>query len=116
MNKKLFLGIVLFFLAGFIFGENRTGKVVHIETISSMGSAMEIVYLDSNDDKIIDAVFIFNFLDSDKIDFLLPAYIKVGSSVVFNFVREGFEHGIFYFDSNHLISIDGIAKNRIFIP
>jgi hypothetical protein len=117
MDKKLFLSIVLLFLAGFIFAENRTGKVVHIETFSTMTVPYKIVYLDSNDDKIKDAFLIISFFGENiTIDFVLPAYIKVGSSIVFNYDQRGVEHGLFYVDSGAIISIDGIARNRIFTP
>jgi len=122
MDKKLFFGIVLFFLAGFIFAENRTGKVVHTETASSMGVVIKWVYLDTNDDKIIDTIIYLegNFPDRDlKPSTLFIAYIKVGSSIVFNYDRGMVRHGIFYDDTGNgdsIVSIDGIAKNRIFTP
>ena len=117
MDKKLFFCIVFFFLAGFIFAENRTGKVVHIETISINYQTFKIVYLDSNDDKIIDAMFMFSvFSENLTFDSLLPAYIKIGSSIVFNYDQRGVVHGIYCFPSDFIISIDGIAKNRIFTP
>ena len=117
MDKKLFLSIVLFFLAGFIFAENRTGKVVHIETISINYQMYKIVYLDSNDDKIIDAMFMFSVINEKlSFDSVLSPYIKVGSSIVFNYDQRQVEHGIFGFTSTEIISIDGIARNRIFTP
>ena len=117
MDKKLFFSIVLLFLAGFIFAENRTGKVVHIETFSTMSVPYKIVYLDSNDDKIIDAILIFPLYgESIKIDYVLPAYIKIGSSIVFNYEQRMVVHGIYSFDSDAIISIDGITRNRIFTP
>jgi len=96
MKKKLLLSIIFFFLVNFIFAENRTGKVVHIETISINYQTFKIVYLDSNDDNIIDAMFMFSvFGENFSFDSLLPAYIKIGSNIVFNYDQKRL-HMVFF--------------------
>jgi len=41
---------------------------------------------------------------------------KLFLSIVFNYDQRGVDHGIFPFNSDSIISIDGIARNRIFTP
>jgi hypothetical protein len=121
MNKKLVFSMVLFFFAGLLFAENRTGKVVHIETASSMGAILKYIYLDSNDDKIIDAIIVLGNSANMGINssVVFAAYIKVGSNIVFNYNREMVRHGIFYVaeDNNEsIVSIGGIVKSKLFAP
>jgi hypothetical protein len=105
-----------------LFAENSTGKVAHIENASSLGYIVKYVYLDSNDDKIIDSIIYFASSGSGSIldlSTVFVAYIKVGSSIVFDYNRENVQHGIFYDGSGigeSIVSIDGITKSRLFIP
>ncbi|MDR0558214.1 MAG: hypothetical protein LBG43_10205 [Treponema sp.] len=58
LKKKIFI-VFFAFLVGNLYAENRTGRVVAVETASAMGGVIKYVYLASNNDNIIDAFFYF---------------------------------------------------------
>jgi hypothetical protein len=93
-----------------VFAENRTGKVVYIESVSAMGQVAKYVYIDSDNDKIVDAIL----LVGESPEFVLFYYIKNNSSIVYNFNMNDASKGVFIGGSDKIISIDGIEKTKFF--
>jgi hypothetical protein len=113
--KILFLLLVCM-VSGSLYAENRTGKVVHIESSSAMGGLFKYVYIDSNNDKIVDAILFIlgSSRDSDVEGAVLFYYIKNGSTIVYNFNLDDTVNGVFLGESDKIISIDGIEKTKFF--
>jgi hypothetical protein len=109
------LGLVFFcMISGSLYAENRTGKVVHIESASAMGKIAKYVYIDSNNDKIIDAILLVGGGLEDG-GIVLFYYINKGSTIVYNFnMNDASKGGVFLGSSDSIISIDGIEKTKFF--
>jgi hypothetical protein len=124
MFKKFTFVTVMFCLASFAFCENKTGVVINIKETDALGFIIKYIFIDSNNDKIIDSViYLLGGGDSreyfeDRIEALiLSEYIKIGSRIVFSFDNTKILKGIFVDyegQGESIISIDGVAKNRLF--
>jgi hypothetical protein len=53
-NTLCLFGFLL--LSVSLYAENRTGKVVAIENVSSLGLLIKYVYIDNNNDGVIDCI------------------------------------------------------------
>ncbi|MDR3276048.1 MAG: hypothetical protein LBT11_02365 [Treponema sp.] len=118
MFKKFTFVIVMFCLASFAFGENKTGIVIEkMDTALGVYQA-SYIFLDTNNDKISDACIWLRGSDNDEESFeqlVLLSYIKIGSTIIFNFDSSKINAGLFYdLGADCIISINGIAKNRLF--
>ena len=111
-SKRIVLVVLFGFLVGNIYAENRTGKVLAIESFSAGRDMGKCIYIDTNSDNIIDALVLLSF--SELEDIVVNYYINVGSVVVYNFTNERTETGIFGGDVNCIISVDGITKAKMF--
>ena len=114
LKKKIFM-IFLAFLAGSLYAENRTGRIVAVENVSAMGQLIKYVYVDSNGDNIIDAFFLIGGSFDDIKNLILSGYIKTGISIVYNFDSSKVREGIFIdVGIESIISVDGILITRMF--
>ncbi|GMO26722.1 MAG: hypothetical protein Ta2B_07040 [Termitinemataceae bacterium] len=110
--KKMAIVCLFTFFASILYAENRTGKVVAIESASAMGQIMKYIYIDSNGDNIIDVLLLVTG-DSIK-GMILIGYIKNGTSIVYNFDASKVKESIFVGDNESIVSIDGILVTKMF--
>ncbi|MDR2602282.1 MAG: hypothetical protein LBC53_07515 [Spirochaetaceae bacterium] len=114
LKRKIFV-VLFIFLVSILYAENRTGKVVAVETVSVMGQIMKYVYLDSNNDNIIDALFLIAGAPDDIKSLILSGYIKNGISIVYNFDPSKIREGVFIASGiESVVSVDGISVTKMF--
>ena len=113
--KKMTIVALFACLGGMVYAENRTGKVIAIEN-ASIGYVIKYVYVDSNGDNIIDALFMIGGTsnDNDIRGVVLAGYIKNGSSIVYNFDASKLKEGIFFGEIESIIAVDGIPVTKMF--
>jgi hypothetical protein len=70
--------------------------------------------LDSNRDRINNAIIRLTWQEYYEV-LVLIAYIKIGSSIVYEYDRRYDSHGVFYYNGiDAIVSIDGIPKEKLF--
>jgi hypothetical protein len=118
MLKKFIFSGVLLGIVSFAFCQNKNGIVINKIVTTAMGSSFNYIFIDTDNDKIADACIALLCYHEEGIEYfenlVLLSYIKIGSTIVFNFDREETETGLFLGDGQCIVSIDGVTRNRFF--
>jgi hypothetical protein len=111
-SKKILVLFGLFLISVSLYAENRTGKVVAIENATTLGNVVKYVYIDNNNDGIIDSI-LYIYGENRDVGTIVVGYIKMGSAVVNSFSATKVASGVFWGGIEDIISIDGITINRM---
>jgi hypothetical protein len=118
--KKPVVVVIFLIVAGVVFGQEndiRKGIIVDIKEYMSDQFLFSIIYIDSDNDKIVDALIILkgDYYKGEIIGFILAEYIKIGDEIEYIFDRSKIKTGIFYDPNGYAIrSINKIPVQRFF--